>query len=746
MDETSTRFSPNHCMCKCKYFYVAWLSGITVLACVLSFVGTSASALAFSQPLSASPLSIPRSAAPADWSTVQYGGVTLAVPASWPVYDLSAHPERCVLFNVPAVYLGQQGAEAQCPAYASGKSEALQLEPLASAPAATTMLATAATTIAGVPARVDPASGVSHTFTIVLNQPGVVITASYSHEPALARRILGTLRVSDSKLPPQNAPPARTNVASANLVSGVFSGKGFDACTAPSTRNMSAWLKSPYRAVGIYIGGANRACGDGNLSSSWVRTVSNSGWYLMPLYVGLQAPCNSGFATINLSRATAEGTQGADDAVRHAQGFGLGSGTLITFDIENYDSANASCSQAVTTFLSAWTRELHVKGYLSGVYSSLGSGIADLVKHTGRVQEPDTIFFARWNGVATTSDPSIPANDWASHQRIKQYLGGHNATYGGATINIDSDQFNTALFTAVANGVSTASNNGQQWIARREADGHIDLSSGQNTYYLADSTPGTPAVAFFKGQVFVAFKANDGTNSLLIDFGAIPGPNACPATQRCQLNQYALTNASGGGHSTSQAPAISTDGTTLYVAFTGVNNNILTQQTTDGSTAASWSNTTLAVTTWHAPSTTGCNSQQWVAYVDASSHLNLATSQASYVLSDMTDNAPTLTCFKGQVFVSYASADGSNNIIIDSGPLPSGTCTSSSPCHLNQYTLTGSSGSAETTVQPPSLASDSTNLYLAFVDSAGTVNVGVSTTGTNSASWAISTWPVAAPT
>ncbi len=133
--------------------------------------------------------------------------------------------------------------------------------------------------------------------------------------------------------------------------------------------------------------------------------------------------------------------------MRHARGFGLGSGTLITFDMEGYDITNSSCSRAVMTFLSAWTRELHAKGYMSGVYSSLGSGIIDLLKHTGRIQEPDTIFFASWNGVATTSDPSLPSNEWANHQRIKQYLGGHNATYGGVTINIDSDQFDTALFT-----------------------------------------------------------------------------------------------------------------------------------------------------------------------------------------------------------------------------------------------------------------------------------------------------------
>ena len=32
-----------------------------------------------------------------------------------------------------------------------------------------------------------------------------------------------------------------------------------------------------------------------------------------------------------------------------------------------------------------------------------------------------------------------PRADWPNHQRLHQYQGGHNATYGGVTINIDSD-------------------------------------------------------------------------------------------------------------------------------------------------------------------------------------------------------------------------------------------------------------------------------------------------------------------
>ncbi len=42
---------------------------------------------------------------------------------------------------------------------------------------------------------------------------------------------------------------------------GTFTGSAFDACAAPSSATMATWLKSsPYRAAGIYIGGASRGC------------------------------------------------------------------------------------------------------------------------------------------------------------------------------------------------------------------------------------------------------------------------------------------------------------------------------------------------------------------------------------------------------------------------------------------------------------------------------------------------------
>jgi hypothetical protein len=40
----------------------------------------------------------------------------------------------------------------------------------------------------------------------------------------------------------------------------MYTGQAFDTCTAPPLTTMQAWLASPYRAVGVYVGGQNRTC------------------------------------------------------------------------------------------------------------------------------------------------------------------------------------------------------------------------------------------------------------------------------------------------------------------------------------------------------------------------------------------------------------------------------------------------------------------------------------------------------
>ncbi|WP_233578283.1 DUF1906 domain-containing protein [Micromonospora sp. BL4] len=223
---------------------------------------------------------------------------------------------------------------------------------------------------------------------------------------------------------------------------GTFTGLGFDTCAAPSNAAMKAWLQSPYRAVGIYIGGVNRGCAQPNLTPSWVATQQAAGWRLFPLYVGLQAPCSTYQRKIDPARAAAQGREAADDAVRNARSLGLSLASTITLDMENYPAGNAACTAAVNSFVSAWTLRLHQLRFLSGFYTKVTSaGLADQVavyQRPGHAR-PDVIDFARWDGVQTVSDSALPASYWMPGRRMKQYQGDHHETWGGVRINIDSN-------------------------------------------------------------------------------------------------------------------------------------------------------------------------------------------------------------------------------------------------------------------------------------------------------------------
>ena len=236
------------------------------------------------------------------------------------------------------------------------------------------------------------------------------------------------------------------------LAESDYTGLGFDACTAPSSRTMAAWADSPYRAIGVYIGGENRACSQSNLTSTWVGEQVAEGWHLIPTYVGLQAPTSvcGDCAKLSSGLATLQGRADARDAVVDAQAVAIGPGNPIYFDMEAY-TRTTSATRATLTFLAAWTEQLHELGYVSGVYSSSASGIADIADQVGSDYPlPDDLWIANWNGQRNTLDPNVPATAWLDHQRIHQYRGGHNETWGGVTINIDNNYVEGATVGATA--------------------------------------------------------------------------------------------------------------------------------------------------------------------------------------------------------------------------------------------------------------------------------------------------------
>jgi hypothetical protein len=369
---------------------------------------------------------------------VEYHGARVVVPASWPVFDLRSAPTTCVRFNRHAVYLGTPASAQRCPAHSVGRTEAVLLSLVNAVRARSAQRSPGARANGVAAALAGSASKVT-----VQRQHGVIITATWGSEPSVIKRALGVHTLGAVGAHVASA-SRRKPVVKAHAAS-VFTGLGIDVCATPSGAALSAWSSSPYRGVGAYLGGANMACSQPNFTAAWVSSETAAGWHIIPTYVGLQAPGNScGCASITPSKAAAQGTAAADDAITRAETVAIGPGNPIYFDMEAY-SRTGSATAAVRSFLASWTATLHNARYLSGVYSSGLSGIADLaaVYGTGYL-EPDDIWIADWNGRQTTSDPYVPAGDWPLHQRLHQYLGGHNVTFGGVTLDIDSNAIDGA--------------------------------------------------------------------------------------------------------------------------------------------------------------------------------------------------------------------------------------------------------------------------------------------------------------
>ena len=239
---------------------------------------------------------------------------------------------------------------------------------------------------------------------------------------------------------------------------GVLQGKGFDACAAPSTSTMQAWwTNTPWSFIGVYIGGSVRGCWQPNLTSSWFNTTHAQGWRYELIWVGPQAPCTTFANRISYNTTTAyqQGQAEANSAYSALQGLGFGTaqGTPVVYDMENYPN-NSSCRAAVKSFMQGWVDQLAVApAQQSGVYgSACGSYLADFATIA---RPPNYIVPADWDGNPSTSVMAcISGGNWSNHQRIKQYQGGHNETWGGVTLNIDSNCANGPVAPSGANYTS----------------------------------------------------------------------------------------------------------------------------------------------------------------------------------------------------------------------------------------------------------------------------------------------------
>jgi hypothetical protein len=163
---------------------------------------------------------------------------------------------------------------------------------------------------------------------------------------------------------------------------------------------------------------------------------------------GVQTPLGTGLGRLpggsscsGPAGAAAEGKAAATDAIAKAKARGLLPGSAFYNDIEPYSRTDTTCRTAVLKYLSAWTKELHARGYLSGVYMNLNLGAKDLsdVYNSTAYARPDALWIARYDGSSSLTGWANIANSmWAVHQRAKQYTNSHDETYGGVKINIDT--------------------------------------------------------------------------------------------------------------------------------------------------------------------------------------------------------------------------------------------------------------------------------------------------------------------
>ncbi len=197
-----------------------------------------------------------------------------------------------------------------------------------------------------------------------------------------------------------------------------------------------------------------------------------------------------------------------------ATSLGIPSGTPIIYDMEAYRSG---CTQAVTTFLSAWDSQLHARGYVAGIYESF-SNISDLVSAADQITEPDIIHYADWDGHATTNSSYMPADMWTSHQRIHQYKGGHNETYGGTTVNIDNDQLDVTL-----SGTPTGGGGGGGSALRPAFRIAVALNANTSAEWFARAANGTVRHNYQHPIGSASLVGHPGGRQLAVQPGRQPG-------------------------------------------------------------------------------------------------------------------------------------------------------------------------------------------------------------------------------
>lgn len=262
-------------------------------------------------------------------------------------------------------------------------------------------------------------------------------------ERDLGGEVVEILRLSR---PPDMAPaPANGGLArEAGVVTG---GRAmFDSCHPPALAALQAWWDhSPYTAVNLYDGPL-WACRE-SINSGYTARAATIGWAFVPTWVGPQSNCWMQTIAQKISPdpaiAFSQGRDQANAAGDWLQSLGLdANGAVVYYDIESY-TQGGSCRSSTSALIAGWSQRLHERGLKAGVYGAPCSSF--LTDFVNGANTPDAIWIAAWyssyyfrKGVPLTGMPCLNDTLWTGHQRLRQYTGGHNETWGGVTLNIDS--------------------------------------------------------------------------------------------------------------------------------------------------------------------------------------------------------------------------------------------------------------------------------------------------------------------
>lgn len=432
------------------------------------------------------------------------------------------------------------------------------------------------------------------------------LSTGRSESPAYSRSSLEGLRP-ESSLPTLGADSSNPGVM------------GFDACTLPTTTQLSTWhTSSPYQVVGVYIGGENYANCSSSLSklnASYVSTILGQGWQIEPLWVGLQGVGGCGGKCSNFSTdpttARQQGVTEADSAVAAMTALGLTQGSPIVYDMEAYTRTSQTNVAASQAFLEGWTTELHAKGYLSAVYSSH----PEFTDWYPTVVTPpiDIIWFAYFfnSGVAcgtecqtvfpTQTSFDISPNYWLNNHRARQTSSGFNQTFGGVTINLDEDWSDASMVVNTPN-ILTVNKTGNGAVATGTISNGLDtthdtaISCGDGCSTASASFASTDIVTLSAApaSTFSGWTGCTSTSGTTCTVDMTSSTTVTAAFTGSGTTNYTLTVAksgSGSGTVASSDNSISC-GSTCSASYASGSTVTLTATPASGSVFGSWAGCT----------------------------------------------------------------------------------------------------------------------------------------------------------